>query len=62
MDSAMWSVWYHSIGFAPFYEGDEASARHMIMTYYAATPDVFLESPDGDFFAYEHGEWVSAET
>ena len=52
----MWTVWYGSIGLAPVYEGDEDSARRMIMTYYAATADVLLESPVGDLFAYEHGE------
>jgi hypothetical protein len=61
MDSPMWTVWYGSIGLAPVYEGDEDSARRMIMTYYAATADVLLESPVGDLFAYEHGEWVPAD-
>ncbi|MDX6390558.1 MAG: hypothetical protein QOJ73_1621 [Streptosporangiaceae bacterium] len=62
---ALWAVRAVRTGpqwLVPLFEDGGQSAREYITPFNADSCNALLESPDGDSFAHEHGEWVPAET
>jgi len=51
-----WKVWANDQDV--LLEGSEPDARAFIVDNLSATTDLVLESPDGDSYRYQDGDWV----
>jgi hypothetical protein len=51
-----WKVWTNDEDL--LFEGTEAAARSYVLENFSVTPDLVLESPDGDSYRYDEGTWV----
>ncbi|HVB44704.1 MAG TPA: hypothetical protein VNF47_18660 [Streptosporangiaceae bacterium] len=56
-----WKVWTSRTD-APVFESNEVQASRYIIERQAQSPDVVLESPDGDTYAYADGAWHCLDT